>query len=228
MRRQAQSGFTLIELLIAITLVAAISGGMLTALRNALFTMERTQLRLEEARRASGLQTLVRRQIGGAMAARGLCGGANAALTPVFRGNAQRLLLVSTDSLAGAGRGLPRIVLYAVEPNGDGTVRLEATEQPFVGPLSSVPFCQAGAGAALGRPFVIYPRLASARFRYRRMNPDTYVGQGAWLEEWVQPLMPYAVRIDIAPAPGTETRMPVGSITVPLHVTRAPGVQYGD
>jgi prepilin-type N-terminal cleavage/methylation domain-containing protein len=226
MRRAGPSGFTLLELLIAVTLVAAISSGMLTALRNALFTMERTQTRLEEARRAAALHMLVRRQIGGAMAARGFCGGENAPLTPVFRGNAQRLLLVSTESLAEGARGMPRILLYAVQANGDGTLRLEVTEGWFAGPASSLAFC--GPGAAPGAPFVIYPRLLAARFLYRRMHPETYLPQGPWLQEWTQPWLPAAVRVELTPAPGTEARLPAGPITVPLHVARAPGVQYGD
>lgn len=232
MRRRAQSGFTLIELIIAITLVAAISAALLTTMRNALMTMERTQTRLEEARRAAGLQDLVRRQIGAVMPVRGVCGGTNAnLLSPVFRGNAARLLLVSSDSLAGGSRGTPSVLLYAVQPNPDGTVRLEVTETPFSGPLSTAPLCAAalsGLPVANVAPVVVYARLAFCRFLYRRMNPDTYVGQGPWLVDWTLPALPYAVRVEMAAAPGGEARMPVGPITVPLRIARLPGVQYGD
>jgi hypothetical protein len=75
---------------------------------------------------------------------------------------------------------------------------------------------------------VIYPRLLAARFLYRRMHPETYLPQGPWLQEWTQPWLPAAVRVELTPAPGTEARLPAGPITVPLHVARAPGVQYGD
>ena len=47
-RIHSQRGVTLIELLVVITLVAAISTGLLMAMRIALNTMEKTQVRLEE------------------------------------------------------------------------------------------------------------------------------------------------------------------------------------
>ena len=63
MKRSSQAGFSLIELIIAITLVAAISAGLLSAMRNGLLTLQRTQARLEDARRAMGVQGLLRRHL---------------------------------------------------------------------------------------------------------------------------------------------------------------------
>src|SRR5580658_10432185 len=52
--RRAQKGFTLIELMISITLVAAISAGMLMAMRAALLTLEKVDARLQSNRRVMG------------------------------------------------------------------------------------------------------------------------------------------------------------------------------
>ena len=58
-------GVTLLELIIAITLVAALSAGMLMAMRTSLTALEKTQARLEDNRRTMGVQQLILRQVGG-------------------------------------------------------------------------------------------------------------------------------------------------------------------
>jgi len=63
------------ELMISITLVAAIATGMLMAMRGGLLSLDRTQRRLEENRRALGIQRILALQLGGAMPVRSGCGG---------------------------------------------------------------------------------------------------------------------------------------------------------
>jgi general secretion pathway protein J len=229
MKRPVQSGFTLIELLIAITLVAAISAGLLTTMRNALLTMQRTQQRLEENRRALGIQDLIRRQIGGAMPVKGQCGPAEGAYTgEIFRGNSKALLLVTNESMTEGSRGYPRIVLYRVMPNPNGTVRLEMFEELFSGPGSTASFCAPDPkllNPPPVAPLVLFDQLAYCRFLYQNLNINTLLGREP-AEDWQQPILPYAVRIDLAPAPDREIRMPVGSITIPLRISRSPDVRY--
>ena len=67
-RKQRQAGVTLIELMIAITLVAAISTGMLMAMRTSLITLEKVDARLQSNRRVMGAEQILARQIGGLMA----------------------------------------------------------------------------------------------------------------------------------------------------------------
>src|SRR5258708_6652830 len=81
--KYSQCGVTLMELMIAITLVAALSTGMLMAMRISLNTLEKTQVRLEENRRAMGVQQLVLRQLGGVIPVLGECGTPR---SPVFVG----------------------------------------------------------------------------------------------------------------------------------------------
>jgi type II secretory pathway component PulJ len=75
------------ELLIAITLVAALSTGMLMAIRSGLTTMDRINGRLESNRRVLGVQQIVSRQIGGVIPIKGGC---------ALQGSSQSLRLVTT------------------------------------------------------------------------------------------------------------------------------------
>lgn len=230
MKRRAQSGFSLIELLIAITLVAAISAGLLTSMRNALMTMQRTQQRLDENRRALGIQDLIRRQIAGAMPVTGRCGPGDATSSyEIFRGNATALLLVSNESMAEGARGYPRIAFYQVSPNPNGTVRLQLTEQVFSGPVSTAPFCEPNPkilhAPSNASSQVLLDQLAYCRFRFQHLNLNTLFGREP-AEDWDQPVFPYAVRIDLAPAPGSDLRLPLTSIIVPLRISRSPGERY--
>jgi prepilin-type N-terminal cleavage/methylation domain-containing protein len=227
-----QSGFTLIELMIAITLVAAISAGLLTTMRNALLTMQRTQSRLEGNRRALGIQNLIRRQIGGAMPVRGLCGSeGQPLLRDVFSGTATALLLVSNESMEEGSRGYPRVAYYQIRPNQNGTVRLELFEQLFSGPASTIPFCEPDlslhAPATSAPPLVLLDNLAYCRFVFQNLNQNTLFGSN-WMDGWPLPFLPYAVRIEMEPAHDSSVRMPVGTITIPLRISRTPGEPYRD
>src|SRR5262245_24697470 len=102
MRGRAQRGVTLMELMIAITLVAELSMGMLMAMRISLNTLEKTQGRLEENRRAMGVQQLVLRQLGGVIPALGECGSSR---MPMFTGTPDLLRFVTTQSIDEGSRG---------------------------------------------------------------------------------------------------------------------------
>jgi len=65
--RRTDDGFTLMELMISVTLVAAIATGMLIALRGGLLSLNKTQTRLDENRRAMGVQRILSMQLAGAM-----------------------------------------------------------------------------------------------------------------------------------------------------------------
>lgn len=230
-RRRGQSGFTLIELVVSISLVAAISAGMLMAMRNALLTMERTGARLEENRRAVGIAQMVRRQLGGAMPVTGDCStGGQAARVPVFRGDTAGFVMVTSFSMTEGSRGHPRIVQYQALPEPGGTFRLIANEYPFSGPASTLPYCLAvGRVPAQAGPesFVVAEGLAAVRILYQQRNPLSMLGEG-WLAEWRPPELPAAIRIEMTPAAVDPRRMQLPSITVPIHVNRYYQEQYDD
>jgi prepilin-type N-terminal cleavage/methylation domain-containing protein len=214
-----QRGFTLMELMISITLVAAIATGMLMAMRGGLLSLNRTQSRLDENRRALGVQRILSLQLAGAMPARTGCAGQ---VSPfAFRGTSAALEMVSTYSITEGSRGAPHIVEYQVAPDEGGTVKLIVYERLYAGPASTAGFC--GEGVVLQgspRPFVAASRLAYCRFSYFQMNPDTLFRGGGWVDAWNDPNMPSAVRIDMTPAVSDPIRLPVVAITAPQFTTR--------
>ena len=178
-----ERGVTLIELMIAITLVAALSTGMLMAMRTGLLTLQKTDDRLQANRRVMSVNNILSRQIGGVMPILGACG-------PVFRGDQQSLRLASTYSMSEGSRGEPRLIELLVTPSDQGGVRLIVNEFLYTGPSSTTQFC---GDALITRPtvtpqsFVLADRLASCRILYKESirESDTPVS-GDWLPGWAQ------------------------------------------
>lgn len=221
-RREA--GVTLVELMIAITLVAALSTGMLMAMRTGLITLEKTDARLQSNRRVMSVEQIMSRQIGGLMPVTGLCPG------PMFSGTPQALHLVSSYSMAEGARGEPRILEYQVIPSESGGIRLIVNEYLYTGPASTNLFCAdptLAAVRATPQSFVLADRLASCVLSYREANPDTPVG-GNWVPAWNRPQLPSAVHIAMTPLVPDPARLPLVSVTVPIHITKDIGAPYDD
>src|SRR4051812_28110444 len=162
--RSSQRGVTLLELMIAITLVAGLSTGMLMAMRTSLQTYEKTAKRLESNRRFVKTQQILSDQISAVMPVQGAClGDAGQSIgTPSFLGGAQDTLrLVSSYSIAEGSRGYPQIVEYRVIPEARGSVRLVATERPYTGPQSTIPYCGGTAPPPPGSSFELGARSAT-------------------------------------------------------------------
>jgi hypothetical protein len=205
--------------MISITLVAAIATGMLMAMRGGLLSLNKTQTRLDENRRALGVQRILSMQLAGAMPARTGCAGQSSPYA--FRGTASALQMVSTYSIAEGSRGSPHIVEYQVLPDEGATLKLMVYERLYSGPGSTAAFC--GESVALQgspQPFVAATHLAYCRISYFQMNPDTQFRGGSWVGEWGAPTMPSAVRIEMAPAVPDPIRLPIVAITAPLYVNR--------
>jgi prepilin-type N-terminal cleavage/methylation domain-containing protein len=228
MPRRAERGFTLMELIIAITLLGMLSAGLLMAMRSGLMTMERTNARIDQNRRAMGVLSLIRRQVAGVIPAKGVCPGPGAA-REFFRGDAATMVFVSSESMTQGSRGYPQIVRYQFRPNPDGTVRLEVMEQVYSGAASTAMYCQPGLPQVEGlpTPVVLYDRLGGGAFGYYQVNPYTRVTAG-WIGGWQSPYMPAAVRIEMTAAPGSAPRLPLSSLTIPLQTSREPGTEYRD
>lgn len=219
MTGKPERGFTLMELMISVTLVAAIATGMLIAMRGGLLSLNKTQARLDENRRAMGVQRILSMQLAGAMPARTGCA---AQLSPyAFRGTGTALQMVSTYSMAEGSRGAPRIVEYQVAPDEGATVKLLVYERLYAGPASTSGFCsETVAVQGSPQPFVAATHLAYCRFSYFQMNPDTQFRGGSWVGDWRAPTMPSAVRIEMTPAVPDPVRLPIVAITAPLYVNR--------
>lgn len=211
-RRSRERGVTLVELLIAVSLVAAISTGLLLSMRTSLTALERTQGRLEENRRTMGVQQLILRQIGGVMPVMEDCGGPGR--RAAFRGTEETLRFVSGHSLAQGSRGYPQVVEYLVAPESGGGFRLLLRERLFYGSGAAGPAC-----AANPAPIVLAERLAYCRFFYREFIPES-LDQGNWVPAWDRPNLPASVRLEMAPAAPNPARLPMVSLHVPIHITR--------
>jgi prepilin-type N-terminal cleavage/methylation domain-containing protein len=225
MRRiHSQRGVTLIELMVVITLVAAISTGLLMAMRIALNTLEKTQGRLEENRRAMGIQQLIARQIGGVMPVMAQCDGLRAA----FNGTPDMLHLVTTYSLEEGARGSPRVVEFRALRNSGGGVRLVMNERIYFGPASATPACPGNVfpqGPEGG--VVLAENLAYCRFVYHEAIPEA-VDAGNWVPGWNRPMLPSAVRIEMAPQEFNPSRLPMATLHIPIHVNREIPASYVD
>ena len=228
----SQRGVTLVELMIAITLVAAISSGLLLAMRTSLLTYQKINQRLQDDRRTMGLQQALARQIGGVMPVMGNCGSSAgpAGRVAIFNGDPQSVRFVSSYSLVEGARGYPRLVEYRVAPDSNGGVRLLMNERVYSGPASSGPLCANRNFFPIeitAESVEMAGKLAYCRLAYREAIPNSPAG-GAWVTEWSKTNLPRAVRIEMAPLDPNPARLPVLTLNVPVHVTRVVDTQYVD
>ncbi len=219
----SERGFTLIELMIAITLLAALSTGLLLAMRTGLLTLDRGENRLQDNRRAVSIQKMLVRQIASVMPVVGDCGTGPA---PLFVGGPQSLRMVSSYSMTEGARGLPEYVEYQVLPDPEGGFRLVENEFVFASPLSTGPLCLA-AFVETPRSLVIARGLGRATFLYREFLPDN-PSAAKWLDVWTRPNLPAAVRMDLVPLRVEPGRLVIQSVSVPMRVTRDVTGQYAD
>lgn len=207
--------------MIAITLVGAISTGMLIAMRTGLLTLEKTQNRLQENRKVMALQQLLVRQVANVVPALGICG-------PVFAGNAAGFHMVTSYSLAEGYRGLEQLVEYRILPDPEkGGLQLIEIERPYFSPTSAALFCPDQPPAAGGQPFEIARGLAVARIWYHENVPELPNG-GNWLSGWTRPNMPSAVKIEIAPMRVEPGHLTLQTVSVPIRINREVVATYDD
>jgi prepilin-type N-terminal cleavage/methylation domain-containing protein len=251
---RSQRGVTLLELMIAITLVAGLSTGMLMAMRTSLLTYEKTAKRLESNRRFVKTQQMLSDQISAVMPVQGACpgdDGQTVGIPSFLSGSEDTLRLVSSYSIAEGSRGYPQIVEYRVIPEQRGRVRLVATERPYAGPQSTIPYCggappppvssyQLGARSAVplgsaqsaeptsGESYVLAEHLAYCRFSYHEPYDQNRFIETPWLPLWDKPLLPAGVRIEMRPVVPDAGGLSVLGVTVPIQVNRDPRLVYVD
>jgi general secretion pathway protein J len=240
MRRRA--GVTLLELLLAVSLLGLLMAGILTALHTGVNAMGKANVRLMESRRLTGVQRILEQQIAGFMPVVATFRPDDGPVRsqPFFQGEPQSMRFVSAYSLAGAWRGYPQILEFQViaGERGEG-VRLVVNEHLFTGAPSAGVFCLGAVlDPALGvrvpvfRPiaagpasFILADRLQRCRFLFREIPPPP--AGPRWVERWILPRWPSAVRIEMEPLENGGVRPPPLSITAPIRVTAQPEVAYG-
>jgi prepilin-type N-terminal cleavage/methylation domain-containing protein len=221
----SQKGFTLIELMISITLVAALSTGMLMAMRTSLLSLEKINVRLQFNRRVMGMQHVLTRQIGGLMPVTSDCAGAR---IPIFKGEPDSLRFVSSYSMAEGARGYPQFDELRVI-KGEAGFQLIVMEHQYTGPSSTEPFCGGAAVPTSQGPvaIVVADRLASCSFSYREQIPDQPPSD-KWLSSWDRQELPAAVKIEMTPLDSSPSLLPVMNVTVPIRITRQVRSSYED
>jgi len=236
-RHKSQTGVTLIELLIAVLLLSLLSVGIVLTLRVALSAMNKSGSKLMANRRVSSVERILDQEIEGIMPVTADCQprpGVVGTTLMFFQGQPQSMRLASTYSLQQGERGLPMILEFQVVPGEDEQgVRLVVNEHWYTGPRGAGVYCIGvgagadGSSAARFAPisigpgsFVLVDKLAYCRFSFRdpRKPPESPV----WLPHWVKPVLPNAIRIEMAPLKPDLGRLEPVTLTIPVHVTRVP------
>ena len=235
--RRGQAGVTLLELLISVSLVALLSVAMALTLRIALDGSKKAQDHITSDRRVLGVERVLREEVSNLIPAITMCrlnAESGGLPMPLFEGLPDAMRLVSSYSLAQAGRGLPRLLEFQVVPGDAGLgFRLVVNEIPWTGPTPAVSICSGiGYNPESGFPFAKFPpiqvggnsfiladKLAYCRLTYAEIRPTPE------LQRWV-PLWqgingwPTAIRIDMAPLTGDNAHLQLSSMTVPVRMHR--------
>jgi prepilin-type N-terminal cleavage/methylation domain-containing protein len=240
--RTARSGVTLLELLLAVSLLSLLSVGILTALRVGVTALGKANSRLMDNRRMAGVQRILEQQIAGFVPVVANCvreGERPPFRLPFFQGEIQSMRMVSSFSLAEGWRGQAQVLEFQVIPGERGAgLRLIVNEHLYAGPgvagaycLGLVPDEQLRVQVPLFRPIVVTPqsfvladRLAFCRFSYREVLPPP-IGE-RWVQHWISPRWPSAVRIEMAPVEDDTARIPPLTMTAPIRVNADPRERY--
>ncbi len=241
-RRSPEAGVTLMELLIAVTLMSLLVVGIMISFRVGLSAMNKADAKLTANRRVSGITRILEQEMAGIMPVTADCmGRGEGPTTPIafFQGESEAMRLASSYSLQQASRGLPMILEFRVIPGEDNAgVRLIVNERLYTGPrgagqlcLGTVPDPATGAPVPQFLPieigagsFVLADKLAYCRFSFRDVLPPPELPR--WVTRWVKPILPNAIRIEMAPLHPDPSRLEPVTMTIPIHVTRWPLGQY--
>lgn len=233
-RARSDAGLTLIEVLVAVTLLALLSAGMVTALSMSAGAWSDAREHLTLDRRIATANQLLYAQF--------------AAVTPVlmqpprsigappapfFHGEPQQMRFVSSYSLDAGPRGGLTIVELNVQNAKNGR-RLVLTQSPYRGPASTGRFVvgvdrEGPQGMRiLYRPvqprsdsLIVADQLATCTFEYQR-EPRGVGGVAEWLPVWGDVnQLPAAIRVRIEPAK-TEPRLQPVTITAEVRARYAP------
>jgi prepilin-type N-terminal cleavage/methylation domain-containing protein len=252
MNRSSQSGLTLIEVLVAVTLLSFLALAMIFAMRIGLMTYSKTESKLMLNRRVAGAQQILQQEIEGLVPVLVPCAGipelkgAGEQKGPkvvFFQAEARAMRMVSTFSLQQAWRGQPQVLEFLVIPGeaGDG-VRLVVNEAPYT-PLTAGRACIGlGADPYTGKPgalyapsqpgpqsFVLADQLAYCRFSYLVAPQSNDPKQPpTWQSNATSTSWPLAIRVEMAPLHPDPSRLQPMTVTAPIHIVRAPQIQYVD
>jgi len=246
--RSRQAGVTLIEVLIAVTLLSALSVGMMLALQVALQTLHKTDEKLLANRRVAGAQRVLLQELEGLIPVMPPCMGRpdlTASRFVFFQAEPQTMRLVSTFSLQQGWRGPAQILVMFVIPGEEGKgVRLVVNETPYtrigagqacadMTPDPVVGFMvHFTPAAASPKSFVLADQLAYCRFSYL-VAPAAPQGQPQvqppqWMPTATGTGWPEAIRVDMAPLVVDPSHLQPITVTAPIRIHRSWSIHYED
>jgi hypothetical protein len=159
---------------------------------------------------------------------------------PFFQGEAASMRFVSTYSLQDASRGLPQILEFQVIQGEERGVRLVVNERLYTGPTSTGALCLGymmdpvlNIRIPLFQPiqtgpasFVLADKLAYCHFLFE--TPQLPNIPPGWVNHWVRPEWPIAIRIEMAPLDPDPSRLQPMTVTSAVHVNKIEGIEYVD
>lgn len=243
-RRKRRAGVTLVEVLIAVTLLSLLTLGMLMAMRIGLISLAKTNDKLMTNRKVAGAQRILEQELEGMIPVPlTRCGKTifpPASPFVLFQAEEQTMRLVSAFSLQQAWRGQPQVLALFVVPGDDGRgVRLVVNETPYSPTTASSECISISADPNLGgqvahfappqasdHSFVLADRLAYCRFSY--LVEAGPAAQLAWKPAASSAAWPKAIRVDMAPLETNPSQLQPIAVTAPIHIYRAPNIEYGD
>ena len=244
-RSRTDGGVTLMELLIAMTLLGLLSVAIVTSLRVGLSAMSKTDNKLMSNRRVASVERILDQEIDAIMPVSADCqppGEQPPTRISFFQGEPASMRFASSYSLQQGARGLPAILEYQVIPGEDSQgVRLVVNEHVYTGPRGAGLFClgtrtdpDTGVSSPIFVPiaigansFVLADKLAFCRFRFRDLPaPDHPEDPPKWLLHWIKPVLPSAIRIEMAPLVPDAAKLQPVTLTIPVRVTRRPLEPY--
>jgi len=234
------------ELLIAMLLLSMLSVGIITSLRVGLSAMNKSDAKLMSNRRVASVERILEQEVNGIMPVTADCqssGDTPPTRIAFFQGEIAAMRFVSSYSLQQGARGLPAILEYTVVPGEDSQgVRLVVNEHVYTGTRGAGQFClgrardpETGVSGPIFPPieigansFVLADKLAFCRFSFRDAPtpPEPPLPSPRWIARWVKPVLPSAIRIEMAPLVPDSAKLQPVTLTIPLRVNRMPMVQY--
>lgn len=202
-------GFTLIELIISLTILALMAGIVFSALRMAVNTFDRSQIRIDEAATKRVLFEQIKRQIGSLFPVRPTGGFVlasdpnqqladpvaqmQAAQAPLFDGEPDFVTFVTVAPLVLIENPGLTVVRYGLAQNEHGDYYLGSMESRYTGQESF----NLMVTAPHGKPLPLVDKLRTLSFQYYGFDPNS--SSYAWYSTWRGDEMgsvPEAIRVN--------------------------------
>jgi prepilin-type N-terminal cleavage/methylation domain-containing protein len=206
---RATRGFTLIELIISLTILALMAGIVFSALRMAVNTFDRSQIRIDKAATQRVLFEMIKRQIGSLYPVRPSAGFVmasdpnqqladpiaqmQAAQAPLFDGEPDFVVFVTVAPLVLIENPGLTVVRYGLAQNEFGDYYLGSMELRYTGQESF----NLMVTAPSGKPLPLVDKLQTLSFQYYGFDQNT--SSYAWFPIWRGDEMggvPEAIRIN--------------------------------